>query len=341
MKIAILTDAWLPQTNGVVTTMLHVVENLKLLGHDVLVISPSDFRQSRFMPYPDVRIAYPKLSKLEKMIRDFNPDYIHIVTEFTIGILGAYLCHKQGWRYTTSYHTKFPEYLKDHARIPLSIGYWMMKRFHKNSYRVLVATDSLKKDLDSRGFTNTSLWGRGVDQKLFRPREHNTKEYPDEHRPISMYVGRVSFEKNIEAFLKTEIPGTKYVVGDGPVLASLKAKYPNAIYKGMLKGEKLAEAYANADVFVFPSKTDTYGLVLLEALASGVPVAAYNVTGPKDIILSKDIGSLSDKEDLTDSILDCLAIKDKSPCRKYAEQYSWEECAKKFVSNLMEILEIV
>ena len=156
-----------------------------------------------------------------------------------------------------------------------------------------------------------------------------------------MYVGRVSFEKNIEAFLKTEIPGTKYVVGDGPVLASLKAKYPNAIYKGMLKGEKLAEAYANADVFVFPSKTDTYGLVLLEALASGVPVAAYNVTGPKDIILSKDIGSLSDKEDLTDSILDCLAIKDKSPCRKYAEQYSWEECAKKFVSNLMEILEIV
>jgi glycosyltransferase involved in cell wall biosynthesis len=338
MRILILTDTWPPHLNGVVVTMTNIVAQLKDLGHEVLVISPADFKQTKLEVYPGVKVPLPNPLRLERMMRDWNPDCIHIVTEFTIGILGILICWKNKWRYTTSYHTKFPEYLKKIAKIPLPLSYGFMRLFHRWSRKVMVATTSLKEDLDSRGFRNTVLWSRGVDTSFFTPRDCNAEgsvAYPNEHRPILMYVGRVSYEKNIGAFLESaDAKGTKYVVGDGPALKSLKAKYPNAIYKGMLHGKDLAEAYANADVFIFPSKTDTFGLVILEALAAGVPVVAYNVTGPKDIISSEKIGILSNEDDLSASINRCLEVSDKKECRAFAEQHTWRKCAERFVDNL-------
>lgn len=329
-KILIITDAYNPQINGVVTTMNHVIEELKK-EHEVMVIEPSMFKLIPFNVYTDVKLAIPY--GLEKMMKKFDPDYIHIVTEFTLGIAANYICCKNKWNFTTAYHTKFPEYAKEHFRLPVNLGYAILRNFHNKSKNIMVATKSLHEQLITKRFKRLAMWNRGVDTVLFDPSK-NAELFKDYEKPILLNVGRVSYEKNIDKFLDTKVKGTKVIVGDGPALKDLKNKYKDVVFLGAKKGEELASIFASADCFVFPSLTDTFGLVILEALASGLPVAAYNVTGPKDI-LNEDIGCLTE-DNLTKAIEEAL-LKDKRKCRDFALNHSWKECANKFLSNLVHI----
>lgn len=331
MRILIATDAWHPQVNGVVRTLSMMAEAARALGHDVVFLTPETFRTVALPSYPDLRVAIPSMSKIARMIEDANPDSIHIATEGPIGIWVWRYCRKHGLPFTTSFHTRFPEYISARAPIPESWVWACLRFFHGASHAVMAATPALADELRGNGFVNVVLWPRGVDANFFRPRDADLG-LP---RPVFLCVGRVAVEKNLEAFLSLDLPGTKVIVGDGPARESLARDYPDAVFLGAQHGETLANTYAAADVFVFPSKTDTFGLVLLEALASGVPVAALPVTGPKDVIGSEPVGVLS--HDLRAACLEALGIP-REACRAFALRHSWEACARIFVDNVDRVL---
>lgn len=328
MRILIVTDAWLPQINGVVRTLELVGRELTTLGHHVEVIGPGPFRTIPLPTYPEIRIAIGGGRKLARMIEASKADAIHIATEGSLGWLARNHCVTRGFGFTTSFHTRFPEYLAERFPFPKSWSYAILRRFHAPSAAVMVATPSIEAELQARGFANLQRWSRGVDTELFRPRD---KSFLPDPRPISLYVGRVAVEKNLEAFLSLPSPGTKYIVGDGPQLAELRRRYPETRFTGPKEGEELARYYAAADVFVFPSKTDTFGLVLLEALAAGVPVAAYPVPGPIDILGASDAACLD--EDLGRA-LECALALSPERCRSFAMNFSWQASAQQFLNNL-------
>ncbi|WP_376958391.1 glycosyltransferase family 1 protein [Azospirillum sp. A26] len=328
MNILIVSDAWHPQVNGVVRTIGTVRAELEAMGHSVEVIGPDRFRTLPMPTYPEIRLALGAKRRLWAMIDGLRPDCIHIATEGPLGFAARSYCLKHGKPFTTAYHTRFPEYVRDRAPIPLALSYAVVRRFHKPSSAVMVATQTIEDALTTRGFANIRRWTRGVDTELFRPRD---KDFLDLPRPVSMYVGRVAVEKNLEDFLRLDLPGTKVVVGDGPAREELQRRYPSAHWVGAKHGEELARHYAAADVFVFPSRTDTFGLVLLEALASGVPVAAYPVPGPLDVVDGSGAGCLD--EDLKRAVEGALAIPAQT-CRDYALGYSWRRSAEQFLSNL-------
>ncbi|WP_088344054.1 MULTISPECIES: glycosyltransferase family 1 protein [Rhodomicrobium] len=330
MRLLIATDAWRPQVNGVVQTYERLAEELRLLGHEPEFLTPNGFRTVPLPTYPEIRLAMITPGQARSRIAAFRPDRVHIATEGTIGLAVRSCCLRQGRPFTTSYHTRFPEYL--HARLPVpeSWGYALERWFHNAGNGIMVATQSLRRELAGKGLQRLMPWTRGVDTKLFRPRDIRLFG----EGPVFLYVGRVAVEKNIGAFLGLDLPGRKVVVGGGPQLAALKAEFPQAHFTGPLRGEALAEAFASADVFVFPSRTDTYGVVILEALASGLPVAAFPVTGPKDIVQHGAVGYLS--EDLRDAAMRALAM-DRAACRDYALGFSWENCARQFVQNIASI----
>ncbi|MDB5395121.1 MAG: alpha-mannosyltransferase [Rhodospirillales bacterium] len=328
MKILFITDAWHPQINGVVRTLSTTGRELEKMGHTVAFIGPDQFRTMALPGYQEIRIAIKPRRKLERLIAQFQPQAIHIATEGPLGWAGRAICRSKGYAFTTSYHTCFPEYLAERLPVPQSLSYAVLRRFHGASSAVMVATPTVSRLLTDRGFANLKRWTRGVDTELFRPR---TKDFLDAPRPISICVGRVAVEKNIEAFLSLDIPGTKYVVGGGPMLAVLKKRYPEVRFVGPRDGDELASYFAAADVFVFPSRTDTFGLVILEALASGVPVAAYPVQGPLDVIGDNDIGALD--EDLGHAINRALKI-DPERCRDFALTFSWTAAAHQFLNNV-------
>jgi glycosyltransferase involved in cell wall biosynthesis len=328
MNIVIVTDAWYPQINGVVRTLARTRDELIKLGHTVECITPEGFLTVPMPTYPDIRLSLFPGRKLRRQLEELKPDAVHIATEGPLGMAARRWCLRNQFPYTTSFHTQFPEYVWLRTRIPLAWSYAVMRWFHGRAAAVMVATPTLHQRLTEHGFTNLATWSRGVDSEHFKPRPKN---FLDQPRPIFMYMGRVAIEKNIEAFLKLDLPGSKVVVGDGPDLEMLKNKFPQALFTGFKTGEDLAQHLAAADVFVFPSRTDTFGLVLIEALASGVPVAAYPVQGPIDIIENGVTGFLD--EDLQKAAMAALALKPEV-CRSTALQYTWEACTKQFLSQL-------
>ena len=334
VKILFITDAWLPQVNGVVRTLQTTAKELERRGHEVFFIGPSDFHTVSLPTYKEIRVAVFPSRKLSRMIREIAPDAIHIPTEGPLGWAARNICLKKGYEFTTSYHTRFPEYIRERMPVPVDATYWVLKQFHRPSASVMVATPTIERELSARGFTNLRRWSRGVDTTHFRPRPEcrdPQKPFLEGEAPFLLYAGRVAVEKNIEAFLQADVKGTKYVVGDGPMLEKLKKTYPEVHFTGAKHGEELAQYFAAADVFVFPSKTDTFGLVILEALASGVPVAAFPVPGPNDVIGNSGIGVLND--DLSIAIEEALKI-DREACRNYAMQFSWEASVNQFISSL-------
>jgi len=332
VKILIVSDAWYPQVNGVVRTLSTVRDELIQLGHSVEIIGPDRFRTVPMPTYPEIRLAVGAGRKMAELIEAADPGAIHIATEGPLGFAARAWCMKHGIPFTTAYHTRFPEYVRDRAPIPLALSYALVRRFHAPAFAVMVATKSIEEALTAKGFGNIRRWSRGVDTGLFRPRDKSFLTYP---RPVSMYVGRVAVEKNLEAFLGLDIPGTKVVVGDGPQMEEYRRRYPQAKFEGARHGEELARFYAAADVFVFPSKTDTFGLVLLEALASGVPVAAYPVPGPLDVlevpIGAAPVGHMDD--DLARAVISALEIP-AGRSREHALTYSWRASAEQFLNNL-------
>lgn len=328
MKIALVTDAWLPQINGVVTTLSHTRQELERLGHEVRMITPDMFRTLPCPSYPEIRLALMPAKRLRRMLQSFNPDAVHIVTEGPLGLAGRAWCLNNKFPFTTSFHTRFPEYVKLRLRVPLKFTYSFLRWFHRPASHTLVATAALKHELEKQGFSRLALWSRGVNTEFFCPR---AKSFLPDPRPIFMYMGRVAIEKNIEAFLDLDLPGTKYVVGDGPDLEMLKRRYPQVQFVGCKTGLELVRHLAAADVFVFPSKTDTFGLVMLEALACGVPVAAYPVCGPLDLIVNGETGYLD--QDLRLAAMKALALNHPK-CRKLALKYTWAKCTEQFLTHL-------
>ena len=328
MRIAIATDAWHPQINGVVRTLGQTATHLKELGHEVLFISPLDFRTYPCPTYPSIRLAVFPGRGVDRMLREFRPQAVHIATEGPIGHAAHARCRRGGIPFTTSYHTQFPEYVRARVPLPISWSYAYLRRYHGRAVRTFVATESMKARLAARGFQHLSIWARGVDSQLFRP---GLKSFLAGPRPISMYMGRVAVEKNIEAFLDLDLPGSKYVVGDGPDLEMLRRRYPAVTFTGLKTGLELTAHLAAADVFVFPSLTDTFGLVLLEAMACGVPVAAYPVTGPLDVVQQGKTGVLD--YDLKKAVLGALKL-DPADCVAYARQHSWRNWTERFASLL-------
>lgn len=328
MRIVIVTDAWFPQVNGVVTTLSRVSAALERSGHEVLHVTPAQFRTIPCPTYAEIRLALAPRRRLAELLAEFAPQAIHIATEGPLGWAARRYCVRHRLPFTTAYHTQFPQYLRLRAPVPLALSYGLLRRFHAPAARTLVPTPSVRDELAARGFKNLTIWSRGVDSELFRPRD---KDGIDAPRPVAMYVGRVSVEKNIEAFLRLDLPGSKFVIGDGPDLDRLQKRYPEAHFLGYRRGEELARLVAAADVSVFPSRTDTFGLTILEAMASGVPVAAYPVTGPKDVIQDGVTGALDDSLGLA-----CRrALKlDGRACVTFARAHSWDACAERFLSQL-------
>lgn len=331
MKILLATDAWTPQVNGVVRTLTELCPALEALGHEVTVIGPERFRTVPAPTCPEVRLSVDALWRLPAMIDAAAPDAIHVPTEGPIGWAARRYCLRRGLPFTSSFHTRFPEYLRVHTGIPSRFVFAGLRRFHSRAVRTMVVTESLQRELTERGFPDVVRWPRGVDTQLFRPREDSVFDLP---RPVWLYVGRLSAEKNIGAFLDLDLHGSKVVVGDGPQRAGLERKYPQAHFLGYRRGEDLARHFASADALVFPSRIETYGIVLLEALACGLPVAAYPVPGPSDIVDGHGIGCLD--EDLARAARSALEIP-RAKCRAYAERFTWETSARVFVGNLAPI----
>lgn len=327
----IATDAWRPQINGVVRSYEHMLEFFGRTGVKVSVLSPNLFRNYPCPTYPEIRLALLWQKHVTAFVEEHKPDHIHIATEGPIGFQTRSFCLATGTPFTTSYHTRFPEYVSARFWFPLSWSYAYQRFFHNAGQGMMVATKSLTHDLVSRGFNNIMPWSRGVDTKLFRPR--NVRLFGDD-KPVLLYVGRIAVEKNIMAFLDIDFPGRKVVVGDGPQLADLRANYQDVIFTGPKVGEELAECYSSADLFVFPSKTDTFGIVLLEAMASGLPVAAYPVTGPMDVISDGVNGVLH--EDLSIAVRRALEL-DRARCRTSALEYSWDKSAMMFLENIERV----
>ena len=328
MKIMIVTDAWQPQVNGVVRTLATTRRELQAMGHEVELLSPLEFATLPCPTYPDIRLSVLPGKGVAQRMRDFAPHALHIATEGPLGLAARRYALKHGLPFTTAYHTRFPEYVEARFRLPLSWTYRFLRWFHAPARAVMAPTPKVKADLEAWGFGNVVLWSRGVDLDVFRPQ---AVKRLDSAPPIFLYVGRVAVEKNIEAFLELDLPGSKWVVGDGPALAGLRARYADVNYLGVLEQRALAEVYASANVFVFPSKTDTFGLVLLEAMACGLPVAAYPVTGPIDVLGDSNAGVM--REDLREACLAALDI-DRSTARAHAEQYSWRAATEQFIGHL-------
>jgi glycosyltransferase involved in cell wall biosynthesis len=328
MKVMIVTDAWSPQVNGVVRTLTTTRREMEVMGHQVDILSPLEFRTLPCPTYPDIRLSLLPGKILRQRIRDYAPDALHIATEGPLGLAARRYALNNNLPFTTAYHTRFPEYVHARTGIPFSWTYRFLRWFHGPAHAVMAPTPAVKSDLEHFGFNNVVLWSRGVDLDVFRIQSSHRL---DSTHPIFLYVGRVAIEKNIEAFLQLDLPGSKWVVGDGPALAGLRAKYPQAHYLGVMKQPELAEVYAAADVFVFPSKTDTFGLVLLEAMACGLPVAAYPVTGPIDVLGDSTAGVMH--TDLREACLAALHL-DRTHARSHAERFSWRAATEQFVSHL-------
>jgi glycosyltransferase involved in cell wall biosynthesis len=336
MRILVATDAWEPQVNGVVRTLTRVVSELTEMGHTVEVIHPGQFKTFPLPTYSEIKVAIGVYEPVQELFKAFEPEAIHIATEGPIGLAARRICVEWKLPFTTSYHTRFPEYVSARLPLPLAAGYAYMKWFHKPSGRLMVATPTMREELSRHGFRNISAWSRGVDTEQFRPRAPGEPDlFEGLTRPVFLYVGRVAVEKNIEAFLALDLPGTKVVVGPGPQLDELRAQYPKVLFKGSKSGKELADHYACADVFVFPSLTDTFGLVILEAMAAGTPVAAYPAPGPIDLIPGSGAGvlALTATEGLREACLQCLDL-DRGKVRAFAETFSWRACAEDFVRNL-------
>lgn len=330
MKIAIATDAWLPQTNGVVTTLTRTVDCLRSLGHEVVTLTPDGFRTVPCPTYPEIRLALFQGREVADWLEREQPDALHVATEGPLGLAARRAALRWGLCFTTSYHTQFPQYVRARYPIPERFSYAVLRRFHAAAARTMVGTTRVSAELRRHGFRNLVQWTRGVDTTLFRPRTDAVLPYPG---PVLIYVGRVAVEKSIEDFLRADVPGTKLVVGGGPALEDLRSRYPQAVFAGYRYGEELARLLAGADVFVFPSRTDTFGLVMLEAMASGLPVAAYPVTGPIDVVQDGVTGCLRD--DLGRAILDALRL-DRAACRAHALGFSWENATRQFLGNLVD-----
>ena len=334
MKILVATDAWHPQVNGVVRTLGHVAREARTLGAELEFLAPSEFWTLPMPSYPEIRLALPKPGQVERRLDRSRPDAIHIATEGPLGHAVRRVCMRRGLPFTTSLHTRFPDYLAERLPLPerwtCRVTWGWLRRFHGAGAAVLAATPTLGAELTTRGFKNVKLWPRGVDANLFRPRSGAPLNLP---RPIFLTVGRLAVEKNLEAFLKLDLPGTKLVVGDGPARAALTRQYPRAVFLGARQGEALAEIYAAADVFVFPSRTDTFGLVLLEALASGVPVAGFPATAPRDVIGEAPVGRLD--EDLRRACLEALECS-RDDCREFALGMTWVASARMFLTHVEE-----
>jgi glycosyltransferase involved in cell wall biosynthesis len=328
MKIALATDAWHPQINGVVRTLSLTVQHLRKQGHQVLVIEPGRFATVPCPTYPEIRLAYFAKRRATQLLSEFNPDAVHIATEGPVGAATRKWCLSELMPFTTSYHTQFPEYLRARAPIPLALSYALLRRFHGAAKRTFVATPALQAQLESRKFDNIVRWSRGVDVQMFKP---GAKTFLSMPRPIAIYVGRVAVEKNIGAFLDMKWEGSKVVVGDGPERAQLEREHSDVHFVGYKVGDELAQYVAAADVFVFPSRTDTFGLVLLEAMACGIPVAAYPVTGPIDVV-KRDVSGILDN-DLGAATRQALHLNPKD-CRDHAMGFTWEAATTQFVSNL-------
>ena len=339
LKILIVTDAWTPQVNGVVRTLETLAQDLAALGHAVHMVTPLGRRTFPLPTYPEIRLALFQKRALTREIRDFAPDAVHIATEGSLGLAARSICLKHGIAFTTAFHTRFAEYV--HARfrmVPEAVIWRWLRWFHRPATAVMVATGTLKAELEAHGFPNLRIWSRGVDVEKFRPMPDIRQPYD---APIWIYVGRVAVEKNIEAFLALDLPGTKLVVGDGPARTGLARKYPDVRFAGALSGEALTRAYAGSDVFVFPSRTDTFGLVTLEALACGLTVAAYPVEGPRDVV-GPDIPGGADvavlDEDLRAACLGALALRRNPGAvtpRAFAEARSWRACTLQFLRNIV------
>ncbi|GAB4304836.1 MAG: glycosyltransferase family 1 protein [Methylophaga sp.] len=330
MKVVIVTDAWSPQVNGVVRTLKQTSQCLEQLGHQVHLITPESFKTLPCPSYPSIPLALFPGRKVARLLESYHANAIHIATEGPLGMAARRWCLRNGVVFTTSYHTQFPEYLQLRAPIPPALSYAWLRRFHNKAARTLVPTESQRQRLLEHGFEHVEVWGRGVDTDIFTPDNPQQLDLP---RPILLNMGRVAVEKNIQAFLDLDIPGSKVVVGDGPDLARLKQRYPEVLFTGARFGRELANFVAAADVFVFPSKTDTFGLVLLEAMACGVPVAAYPVTGPKDVVRDGVTGSLD--EDLGNAVRKALTLSPEA-CIAYARQNSWLACSEVFANYMFD-----
>lgn len=332
MHILIATDAWKPQVNGVVRTYENLKRELESAGHCVTILSPLDFATLPCPGYREIRLALARRSQIAALMTRNNFDHVHIATEGPIGWATRGVCLRRGVRFTTSFHTRFPEYIEAYTGLPAWISYAIQRRFHRPAIGMFVATPSLKAELSRRGFRRLMLWSRGVDTVQFRPRPASG-DAETRNGPTFLYVGRVSREKNVEAFLDLDLPGRKVVVGDGPILGFLRQHYPGVIFKGAKTGDDLAREYADADVFVFPSRTDTFGLVLLEAMASGLGIAAYPVTGPIDVVTPGVTGCLD--EDLRAAALAALKL-DRDQIRVQALRRDWSRVADIFLANISQ-----
>ena len=331
MNILVATDAWEPQVNGVVRTLKSLANAVRKFDSAITFLTPDGFPSVEVPTYPGLRCALPRPREVAQRIERVAPDAIHIATEGPIGAVVRHYCVKRGLPFTTSYTTRFPEYIAARVPIPEALSYAVLRYFHAAARVTMVSTPSLMAELAGRGFKNLGMWTRGVDTDLFRPERAIDLGLP---RPIFATVGRVAVEKNLAAFLALDLPGSKVVIGTGPEEAELRRRFPEAVFLGALKDERLAAHLAMADVFVFPSLTDTFGVVQLEALACGVPVAAYPVTGPRDVIGENPIGVLN--EDLRVACLEALNVS-RTACREFALTRSWETSAKQFMTHLRRI----
>lgn len=334
-SIAIVTDAWHPQTNGVVRTLSTTCDMLRRWGHEVTVISPEGYPSIPAPTYPEIRLALTAPGAVGRRLAKIAPEAVHIATEGPLGFAARRYCLARKVPFTTAYHTQFPDYIARRTGLPASVFWRYIRWFHRPAEAIMVATETIRAQLREQGLTQLTHWSRGVDLACFSPTAPPPPEYAAMAGPILLYVGRIAVEKNIEAFLACDYPGTKVVVGDGPARATLEAKFPQAHFLGKKTGIELAGCYAGADVFVFPSRTDTFGLVMIEALACGTPVAAFPVAGPLDIV-THDVGALS--EDLTRAI-DAARYCDRARCAAYGASFSWEAATRQFLAGLVALEE--
>ncbi|QYU68948.1 glycosyltransferase family 1 protein [Leptolyngbya sp. 15MV] len=330
-RIAVVTDAWSPQMNGVVRTLATTCDILRARGHAVMVVSPDLYRSMPCPTYPEIRLAIPSRGEVGRRLDQFAGDAVHIATEGPLGIAARRHCLARGIPFTTAYHTQFPAYVARRTGLPEDLFWRYIRWFHGPAQRILVATGSIREELRRNGLHRLHHWSRGVDLACFRPDAPPPVEYAHLPRPIQLYVGRVSVEKNIEAFLAGRAGGSKVVVGDGPALDRLRARFPKARFLGRRSGRELAGCYAGADVFVFPSRTDTFGLVMIESLACGTPVAAYPVAGPLDVVTG-EVGALSDNLDVA---IAAALSRDRRACTEHAAAFGWAAATDQFLAGLV------
>jgi len=334
VRIAIVTDAWAPQTNGVVTTLAATVRELVRRGHDARILSPEGLRCLPCPSYPEIRLALWPGPFIAGRLKTFRPHAIHIATEGPLGLAARRYCRSRGVSFTTSYHTRYPEYLAERWPIPPRVSYAWLRRFHRSAARTFVSNESLRAELARHGFGALHLWRRGVDTSRFHAGYPPHPELRDLPRPIMVYAGRLAVEKNLAAFLDLKLPGTQLLIGDGPQRAALAARYPRAVFAGYRYGEELATLLAGSDVFVFPSLTDTFGIAMVEAMACGLPVAAFPVTGPLDVLRSGVTGVMS--RDLGEAIRGALRL-DRAHCAAAASEFTWEAATSQFLTGLEPI----